>query len=241
MDAEIKKDKAMYQIIEADIKNRIASNELQIGDMIESENVLKEKYGVSRMTVRQALSNLVNEGYLYRHKGKGTFVNDLKLSKKIYGFIGFSEEMKLSNKSVDNEIIEFALIEASDKVADKLLINKGEKVYKVVRLRYGDHIPVLLEELYVPHRLFKDLRKEVFETSFYDHVENEMGYKMSYCTQKIEAINCNEEKAKLLHIDPGAALLYISLISYLDNGRPFEYVKSYYRGDQYHFLNRSFR
>ena len=73
---------SMYQIIEQDIKYRIEEGILRNGDMIESENVLKEMYNVSRMTVRQALNNLVRDGYLYRHKGKGTFVNCDKLERK---------------------------------------------------------------------------------------------------------------------------------------------------------------
>lgn len=232
---------SMYQIIEQDIKDRIEEGFLQNGDMIESENVLKEMYNVSRMTVRQALNNLVNDGYLYRHKGKGTFVNSNKLEKKIYGLVGFTEEMRRINRVPTNKTISFELITADDKINRKLALNNNEQVYYLQRIRYGDGIPVLYEHMYLPSSLFKDLTIDVFDHSFYDYVEKKCNYRISYCTQKLEAMVMDDEKARFLETTKGSALLYCSSISYLDSGRPFEYVRSFYRGDQYRFIHRALR
>ncbi|HPX20279.1 MAG: GntR family transcriptional regulator [Bacilli bacterium] len=232
---------SMYQIIEQDIKYRIEEGILRNGDMIESENVLKEMYNVSRMTVRQALNNLVRDGYLYRHKGKGTFVNCDKLEKKIYGLVGFSEEMRRLNRVPSSKVISFELITPDDKLKDKLALTTNEQVYFIRRVRYGDNMPVLLEHMYIPSSLFKDLNEQVFESSFYDYVEKKCNYRISYCNQKLEAKIMDEEQAKILEAQPGSALLYCSSITYLDNGRPFEYVRSFYRGDQYRFIHRALR
>ena len=232
---------SMYQIIEQDIKYRIEEGILKNGDMIESENVLKDMYNVSRMTVRQALNNLVRDGYLLRHKGKGTFVHCNKLEKKLYGLVGFSEEMRRLNRVPTSKTLSFELITPDEKIIRKLALAENEQVFYLRRIRYGDGMPVLYEHMYLPSTLFKDLNEEVFEKSFYGYVEGNCNYRISYCTQKIEAQTMNEEQAKLLETEPGSALLYCSSISYLDSGRPFEYVRSFYRGDQYRFIHRALR
>lgn len=88
----------IYKTIENDLKKLINESELKSGDLVPSENELKEKYAVSRMTVRQALNNLVNDGYLYRHKGKGTFISQRKIEKNIHGVRSFTEEMAATNR-----------------------------------------------------------------------------------------------------------------------------------------------
>jgi GntR family transcriptional regulator len=235
------KQKMMYQIIEDDLKELIDTGKLKQGDLVESENTLKDKYSVSRMTVRQALNNMVNSGYLYRHKGKGTFVSNTKIEKKIYGLVGFSEEMKSINRVVSNQIVSFKLIEATEKVANRLSIQPGDKVYYLRRVRLGDDIPILYEELYFPQSLFPKLDKKVFTGSFYNHIESVLAYRIGYCTQKIEARLATKPVSDLLQINDGEALLYVSIVTCLENGRPFEYGRGYYRSDQYRFVQRSFR
>ncbi len=234
-------EKPIYQVIEKDIKEKINKGELQKGDMIQSENELKEIYHVSRMTVRQALNNLVNEGYLYRHKGKGTFVNHLKIEKKIQGLLGFSEEMKKMNRKVSNKIISIELLPADIEVSTKLFINQGDEVYLVERVRYGDDIPVLFERLYVPKNLFKAIDENIMQGSFYDYVEKDLQLKISYSIQTIEAKVADSKISELLEVQKQSPILYISLNTFLDNGRPFEYVKSYYRADQYRFIQHAMR
>ncbi|QVK17342.1 GntR family transcriptional regulator [Mycoplasmatota bacterium] len=231
----------IYQVIENDIKHQIKNGLLQQGDMIPSENELKEKYNVSRMTVRQALNDLVNEGYVYKHKGKGTFVNSVKIDKKIQGLISFTEEMNQMNRKVTNKIISIDLIPADEEVSAKLFLNKDELVYLVERIRYGDDIPVLFEQLYVPYRLFKVINEDIMDGSFYQYIEEELHLKINYSIQTIEARLATNEIADYLGISKTAPVLHISLNSFLDNGRPFEYVKSYYRADQYRFIQHAVR
>lgn len=228
----------IYQVIENDIKRKIKSGELKPGDLVSSENELKEIYGVSRMTVRQALNNLVNYGYLYRHKGKGTFVNKIKIKKKAQGLNGFSEEMKKMNRDVRNELISFNVILVDEFLSEKLFLNEGVEVYKIERLRHVENIPVLFEQLFVPKNLFKDINESDLNGSFYNYVEEKLNLKISNCIRKIETLNSNKRISDLLEIDERSAVLFVTLNSFLDTGRPFEYVKSYYRGDQYQFVEQ---
>jgi GntR family transcriptional regulator len=231
----------VYQIIENDIKEKIKKGELNHGDMIHSENELKDMYSVSRMTVRQALNNLVNEGYLYRHKGKGTFVNNIKIEKKMQGLIGFTEEMRRMNKKVRSKIITFDSIKADDEVASKLFLETGEEIYFIERIRYGDDIPVLFEQLHIPKRIFKDIDQKIMESSFYGYIANTLNIKISHCVQTMEAKAASTRIAEMLEIQKGAPILYMTRNTFLDRGFPFEYVKAYYRADQYRFIQHSVR
>ncbi len=231
----------VYQVIENDIKEKINKGELKHGEMIHSENELKDIYFVSRMTVRQALNNLVNEGYLYRHKGKGTFVNNHKIEKRMQGLVGFTEEMRRMNKRVRSKVVTFTTIKADDEIANKLFLQPGEEVFAIERVRYGEDIPVLFERLFIPKAVFKDMNPEVMESSFYDYVENQLSLKINYCIQTLEAKSSNPRVSEMLEIQKSSPVLYITRNTFLDRGFPFEYVKAYYRADQYRFIQHSIR
>lgn len=232
---------AIYKVIEIDIKTAIQKGKLKPGDLVPSENELKDEYNVSRMTVRQALNNLVNEGYLYRYKGKGTFVSQMKIEKNIHGVRSFTEEMEAMGRKVSNKVIRFETIPASDEIAEKLFLSKDDEVIIIERLRYGNEIPVLYEELYIPQKLFKTISRKDFDQSFYKYIENTLGFYISHCMQSIEAIKAGSKIPQLLEISKQDPLLLIVRNSFLNNGRPFEYVKSYYRSDQYRFVQYSIK
>ncbi len=231
----------IYQVIENSLKNKIKSGELAHGDMIPSENELKDMYDTSRMTVRQALNNLVNEGYIYRHKGKGTFVGTSKIEKKIQGLLSFTEQMHSMNRAVSTRVVNVEVMPASAEVAAKLFINEGEEIYFIERVRYGDEIPVLFEQLHTPKQLIKDLDNNVLDGSFYDYIENDLNLKIQYCIQTIESKLAPSHVAPELSITKQSPVLYITLNTFLDNGRPFEYVKAYYRADQYRLIQHAIR
>lgn len=226
----------IYQLIENEIKNKIKSKELSPGDLIPSENQLKDQFNVSRMTVRQALNNLVNEGFLYKHKGKGTFVSNRKIEKNIHGVRGFTEEMESMGKTVRSEVISFEEIIPSKEIQEKLFLEDNEEVYYIIRIRYGDDIPVLHEKLFIPKTLFKDLSKADLEVSFYTYVQDTMNFKISHCIQSIEAKIGSKEINNSLEITKEQPVLSIVRNTFLNNGRPFEYVISTYRSDQYRFV-----
>lgn len=229
--------KPIYQIIENDIKIKIQQKKLKAGDLIPSENQLKDQYNVSRMTVRQALNNLVTDGYLYKHKGKGTFVSQIKIEKNIQGLRGFTDEMESLGRVVRNEVVGFEIIDPTDDIKDKLfLTNEDDKVIYIERIRYGDDIPVLHEELYLPHYLFKELKEENLYNSFYTYLENDRGLKISHCIQAIEAQMPTKVITDSLQTTRTMPILRITRNTFLSNGRPFEYVISSYRSDQYRFV-----
>lgn len=231
----------IYQIIENDIKEKIINEELVTGDLIPSEHQLKDQYNVSRMTVRQALNNLVNDGYLYKHKGKGTFVAKRKIEKNIHGVRSFTEEMESDGRKVRSQVLKFEEVEPTEELREKLFLEEDEKAIYIERVRYGDEVPVLYEELYIPSNLFKGLTKEDMESSLYKFVEKNMNLKISHCFQSIEAKNGSKEINEALKINKDVPILKIVRNTFLSNGRPFEYVVGNYRSDQYRFVQYSFK
>lgn len=231
----------IYKTIQADIKKDIMDGVLQSGDLVPSENELKDKYHVSRMTVRQALTNLVNDGYLYRHKGKGTFISQRKIEKNIHGVRSFTEEMAATNRKVSNKVLKFERMIVPATIAEKLFLNKKDEVYYIERTRYGDNTPVLFEQLYIPVQLFKTIKIEDFNHSFYKYVEKDQGFQISHCIQSIEALKTPPEIQGYLEVKANEPALLIVRNTFLTNGRPFEYVKSFYRGDQYKFVQHSIK
>lgn len=231
----------IYIKIQNELKKEIDDGFLKNGDLVPSENELKDKYGVSRMTVRQALNNLVNDGYLYRHKGKGTFVSQRKIEKNIHGVRSFTEEMAETNRKVSSKILKFEKIIAPAAISDKLFLSKKEEVYQIERVRFGDDTPVLYEQLYIPVKLFKTIDENDLKSSFYEYVEKQMGFQISHCLQSIEAIATPKEIYEILEIDQTVPTLLIVRNTFLSNGRPFEYVKSFYRSDQYKFVQHAIK
>jgi GntR family transcriptional regulator len=163
------------------------------------------------------------------------------MEKKIQGLIGFTEEMKQLNREVTNKLLSFNIIAADDEIAAKLFLVKGEEVYRIERVRSADGIPVLFETVYLPKRIFKDFKPDIMEQSLYNYIEKDLKMVINFSIQSIEAVSANNWVAENLRIPNETAVLHITLNTFLDNGHPFEYVKSFYRADQYRFIQHAFR
>ncbi|GKU81881.1 GntR family transcriptional regulator [Niallia sp. NCCP-28] len=224
----------IYFQLEMEIKELIKG--LKPGDPINSEREFAEKYDISRMTVRQAINNLVNEGVLVRKRGKGTFVAAPKVEQPLSGLTSFSEDMRSRGMTPQTKILNFQVIPADRNAADKLKIKEGSLVYEVCRLRLADNIPMALETSYLPCELIKNLTTEIVHASIYEYVENSLQLKISHATQTLESSLSQKNESPLLELKDGSPVLLIERYSYLETDTPFEYVKSIYRGDRYKFI-----
>ncbi|WP_141432162.1 GntR family transcriptional regulator [Bacillus sp. 03113] len=225
----------IYYQLETEIKELIEKKDLKPGDLIYSERELSEKYDISRMTVRQAITNLVNEGILVRQRGKGTFVAKPKVEQALQGLTSFSEDMAVRGMVPKTKIIDFQMITSTKKIAEKLAVESGTLVYEVKRLRLADDIPMAIETSYLPANFFKGLTKEIVQTSLYHFIENELHLKIAHATQTLESSVVLKKEAEILDLKEGSPVLLIERFSFLENEKPFEFVKSIYRGDRYKF------
>jgi GntR family transcriptional regulator len=225
----------IYYQLEEGIKEAIQQQELIPGEMIPSEREYAEKYGISRMTVRQALSNLVNDGYLYRQRGKGTFVAHQKIEQPLQGLTSFSEDMRSRGLEPSTRVISFTEVEASHDLAAKLEVEAGALLFELKRVRLADQLPMAYEMLYISKELAQGLTKEIAVNSIYDYIENKLGLKIQHGRQVLEASIARKTEAEMLEVAEGAPVLLIERRTTLDTNKPFELVRSVYRADRYKF------
>lgn len=231
----------MYYQIEEDLKQRMDSGEFAPGTMISSERELSEHYDVSRMTVRQAMTNMVNDGYLYREKGKGTFVAEQKIEQPLQGMTSFTEDMKQRGMEASSQLISFETIPASLEIAKKLDLKEGADVFRVQRIRSADQQPMAIETTFLPVALLPELTEDIVQGSLYQYVEDKLDLSIEKATQMIEATVADDHQASLLEVTEHSAILLIERNSRLTDGTPFEVVKSAYRADRYKFISDIYR
>ncbi|AZB41880.1 phosphonate metabolism transcriptional regulator PhnF [Bacillus sp. FJAT-42376] len=234
----IKKDSPVpiYYQVEENIKEKIHSGEWKSGDAIPSERQFCEQYSISRMTVRQAISNLVNEGILERKRGRGTFVSAAKLNQELTGITSFTEQMAEQGKKPETKVLSFEQTSSSKQAAKELGLDQDEEIYKVKRIRLADGEAIAYETLYMPVRLFPDMTKKHAEGSIYDYIENQCGLPIQYGKQELEAAEAGKKAADALKLDEGAPVLKIQRTSFTPDHTAVEYTKTIYRGDRYKYV-----
>lgn len=231
----------LYDKIIDDIMKKIESGDLKTGDMLPTEMEFSASYGVSRPTVRTAMLKLVNQGYLNRVKGTGTFVTKPKLVQGYTQFIeSYNEEMRSKGLEPQTVVLDFQIMDCPDFVINKLELDKGSKVMKLRRLRFvqpsDEERPVVLTTVYVPEKLATGLDRCNFEkTSLYDALKDK-GIMVSHVRREIEVRMLHGRTARLLSSKEGAAAHFISSVGYDSERRPVEYSESFYPADRNKFI-----
>ena len=227
-----------FQIRQA-LLDQIRSEKLKPGDAVPSEQAISAQFGVSRMTVRQALKSLADLGVIYSRRGKGTFVAGNKLEKSFRQVLSFTEEMTARGSTASSRVLKFRVEPADEKAADALRVSVGEQLNSLRRLRLADSIPMGIEWSRIPLNLCPDLQK-TFQPkgSLYQVLGQRYGIKIAVTDEVAEAGVADAEQARLLQIPRRAPVLLFSRISYIESGKPVEYVISVYRGDRYKIVNR---
>ncbi|RXT04374.1 GntR family transcriptional regulator [Ammoniphilus sp. CFH 90114] len=226
----------IYYQIEEGIKALIEQRELKPGDLIPSERELCEAYGISRMTVRQAVNNLVNDGYLVRQQGRGTFVSKGKMEQRLKGVTSFSEDMRARGMEPGTKLLSFERIQGSKSICEKFSVPEGTMIFEVKRVRLADGIPMAYEISYLPATLLPGFTLEVAEGSIYQFVENVLMLEIGNAHQVLEASLARGVECEILGLESGAPVLLIQRQTYLADGVPLEVVRSVYPGDRYKFV-----
>lgn len=226
----------IYFQLEEGIKKQIENGELNSGDMLPSEREYSERFSISRMTVRQAISNLVNEGYLERQRGKGTFIAQKKLEQNLKGLTSFTEDMKSRGMNPETIMIHFTKVQAIPSIAEKLELSIGAPIYEIKRIRLADGLPMAYECLYMSCDLIPALTMDIAKGSIYDYVEKKAGLEIGKGVQEIEAAIARKKEAEILEIKEGSPILCIQRKTYLRDQRVLELVYSFYRADRYRFF-----
>ncbi len=230
-----------YQLTEV-LREKIRLGEFKRGTQLPSERELSEAYGISRMTVRQALAYLIREGNLVARQGLGTFVAEPKLAYDALHLLSFTEEMMLEGAAPASQVLEQAIVVPPSAVATDLALDSGATTVKIVRLRLSQNRPLLLETVYVPASLCPGLEQTNLATqSLYALMENRYGLRLSHARQTFETTTANSYEAQLFAVPVGLGMILLEGITSLDTGQPVEYFKAIYRGDRFKFAMDSQR
>ncbi|WP_367370838.1 GntR family transcriptional regulator [Pediococcus parvulus] len=229
----------IYIQIHNEIKKSIEAGKWAVGDRIPAERELAEQFNVSRMTLRQAIQTLVDEGILERRVGSGTFVANQKVQEKMSGVTSFTDLMIAQGKTPSSKTISYHAGQPSMSESEKLELNDGELVLRMERIRYADKVPICFETATVPENLVKDFSKAEVTSSLYGTLEKKAGLVPGKATQAVSAMLASEKIAEYLSVKRGEAILRLRQVSYLQDGKPFEYVRTQYVGERFEFyLNR---
>lgn len=230
-----------YQLAEQ-IREQIKAGTLKPGAQLPSERELSEQAAISRMTVRQAIAYLVQQGVLTVRQGVGTFVAEPKLVHDTLHLLSFTEEMMRGDGSVSSQVLEQLLVRCPAGVAAELELAPEAPVVKIVRLRLFKGIPLLLETIFIPAYLCPGLEHEdLAHTSLYTLMEVHYGLRLKRTRQTMEAVLANEYESELFSIQPGTPMILVEGVTYLAEERPAEYFKAIYRGDRFKFEVESHR
>lgn len=226
-----------YHQLKEQLKMYFEENNLNEGEQIPSEAELCRTYGVSRTVVRQAITDLVNEGLLFRQKGKGTFIARQKIiGSLMQNLNGFYKDMMVKEFKTRSEILDFSIVDAPKKIAYRLQREAGEKLFKIDRLRFVNDEPIVYVISYIPYSLCPELiNEDLANQSLYAVMEEKFNLKIASSRRSIEAVGATEEIATLMDIEHCAPIFLLKSISYLDNGMPVEYYEAKHRGDRIGF------
>jgi GntR family transcriptional regulator len=211
-------------------------DQLQVGQAIPSERRLSSDLGISRLTVRAALDDLVRDGYLERRHGAGTFVSEPKIAQQLT-LTSFSEDMRRRGMVAGSRTIELRETHAGAAVGRALNISPDARVTLIRRLRLADGEPMALETLHVPAAIVPGLTRELLEdSSFYDLLERQYGVVIASGTQSIEPTVTNDEESQLLGVPLHSPAFLFERTSRTVGGETVEFVRSLYRGDRYRLV-----
>ncbi len=228
-----------YYLLKEDIIRKIEQDELDDDQMIPSERELTEKHGISRITVRKAIDELVNEGYLYRIQGKGTYVKGDSVKQELFSITSCTRDILQMGKTPTRKVINALIIQPNSKRMRELEITESDKIFTLDRVYYADDVPVNRTIVYLPMKLFPGLHTHNFASqSLYDVLEREYKVKITRATRTIEAVAAEPEISEMLTIPEGIPILLFRGVTYgVVNGKevPIETFKSYYRSDNRRF------
>lgn len=238
MQREIIKDSPLplYYQLKQILIEQIEHGELEENDKLPTEKELCEQFDISRATVRQAMQELEKDELIYKIQGKGSFVSPKKLAQNLLNFYSFTDEMKKLGKVPSSIVLDFNIVNATEKIARKLNIESAERVYQFTRLRLADQEPMILETTYIPYTFFPGIFKDDLEKNpLYDILKNRYNIVFSKAEEVFSATFLSGDEAKLLKFIEGGPVLLVERLTYDSNERVIEYTKSLTRGDKFKY------
>lgn len=218
------------------LRARILDGRLSPGDKLPSESELTAEHGVSRITVRQALGALQAEGLIVKLHGKGAFVSHPKAAQSLNRLQGLNEALALQKHDVSSKRLAWREMKAPPAIALQLGLPPGEAVYHLQTLRYMDREPLSINNSYLPRFLGERVARVDFsQRDLIDVFEHEGGIEIGEAQVEIGAGVARPQDARLLHLEPGAAVLEVQRVLHMAQGGPVHVELATYRADTFRY------
>lgn len=227
---------SLYLQIKDIFKNKIMSEELNLGDKIPSEIEIQKKFNVSRITARQAILELEKEGMVKRGRGKGTFVIWQKgIEEDLSHIKSFTEEMISKNRVPGTKSLTINKVFVTDKIAKEFGMDHKEEMYCVKRVRTADDVRLVYFISYFPLSTNLPMDPSVYKESIYEMLDYTGAGIPAKIEEKISAVMPDEEVCTALNIASSQPVLLRERISFSEKGELMEFTHCYYRGDMYKY------
>ncbi len=228
--------KPLYHQIYDHIHQQIQSGKLVPGDQIPAEMDLIKDYKVARITVRRAITELVSEGVLDRHAGKGTFVSKPKIDRAIVNVTSFSSRMEAIGLHASAKLLSKEIISAPVKIAEELQIPVGSSLLFLNRLRLSDGDPLVLERVYLSLVRFPGLdAMDLENSSLYNLLCEKFNVKPTKSKKTLELVTANPEESRLLYSSVTHPTLFLLRATVYGDDFPIEFAKILLKGDRFRF------
>jgi GntR family transcriptional regulator len=232
----------LYQKLRDILRKQVEEGRFLPGQAIPSERNLCQQYQISRITVRQAIAEMINEGILYRQQGKGTFVAPRKVNQGLSRIVTFRRTVMDIGMKPSTRILFHGLLPASLEVANILKLPDADQVLKMVLLGQGDDHPLVVYESYFPPLVGKKMLKEATDKekqgvpfSSYDLYGRNTGLYPARVSQTLEAVVADNQQAQMFKVPKATALLRVTSIFTTRDHSPLELRRALYRGEYYKF------
>jgi len=225
----------LYIQLKETLRTAITANRLKAGDKIPTEIELSDKYNISRVTVRKAITELVEEGYLVKKQGKGTFVQTQKIERKILHLKSFTASCEAHGMTVTSRVIKKELIDPDENEKERLMLEEDDQLIHIQRVRYADDQPLMLENNFYSFKRYKFLLEENLDGSLYELLEEKYDINLNNAGEtSLEIVRASDQEAPLLDITIGEPLFYLETVV-SDTDVPVYLGRQYIVGERYKF------
>jgi len=237
-DGDIVSPLPLHAQVRETIRRRVLDGTYPPHSQMPSESQMMVAFGVSRITIRQALNDLQKEGVIFKVAGKGSFVAKPKAFQHLSRLEGFGEAMTPSGYETFSRVLSLRMVPASEVVAHRLKLKVEQPVYEIQRLRYLNREPISVDVSYFPPVIGERLAQEDLATrDIFAILENDLGHALTHADVQIEAISATETLARQLGTPEASPLLRIERLTYAGK-QPVDFEFLYYRGDAFQYRLR---
>lgn len=228
----------LYVRIRDNLRRQILEGHYQVHERLPSENTMMKTLGVSRITIRQALRDLHNEGLVFSAQGKGTFVSKPKAVQHVQRLEGFGEAMAAQGYEATARVLSIQQLKGPKQVVAALDLSPGDDVVEVKRVRYLNREPVCVENSYFPLDIGRQMFSLDLSGDIFPMLENLFGIPLGGADISLDAILADNEAQRYLNLKSGDAILRVERLTHNRDGRPIDFEYLCYRGDAFKYQFR---